>query len=286
MDADDGADTVDHPTTPAERWRELVRRVAAETKADHVTLTAAGVAFFAFLAIVPGIVALVSVYGLVADPTTLVEQVEEMGGALPEEARALLIDQLEAITASSESTLTLSFLGAVAVALWAASSGMTHLIEAVALAHDEGTSRSFVVRRGFGILLTVGAIAFVTLSIATITAWPVFVDSLDARASVDRLLRLAVWPVLGLGLATALAIVYRVGSDRMDAQWRWITPGSLVAVVLWLVASVGFQVYVTNFGSYNETYGSLGAVVVLLLWLWISAIVTLVGAEVNAELAP
>jgi membrane protein len=286
MDADDGADTVDHPTTPAERWRELVRRVAAETKADHVTLTAAGVAFFAFLAIVPGIVALVSVYGLVADPATLVEQVEEMGGALPEEARALLIDQLEAITASSESTLTLSFLGAVAVALWAASSGMTHLIEAVALAHDEGTSRSFVVRRGFGILLTVGAIAFVTLSIATITAWPVFVDSLDARASVDRLLRLAVWPVLGLGLATALAIVYRVGSDRMDAEWRWITPGSLVAVVLWLVASVGFQVYVTNFGSYNETYGSLGAVVVLLLWLWISAIVTLVGAEVNAELAP
>ena len=281
---DEGRSADTPSEVPAEGWRDVARRVKAEVKEDHVTLTAAGVAFFGFLAVIPGLVALVSVYGLFGDPDTVAERVEDLAGTLPEEARDLLVEQLVAITGSSSSALTLGLVISLGAALWAASSGMSHLVEAVNMVYGERESRGFVARRALAVALTLGAILFGILAIAGITVWPAVVSAIEPPSAVGWLLRLAVWPVLGFGLAVALAVLYKVAPNREDPEWRWTSWGAGTAVVLWLLASIGFQVYAGNFGSYNETYGSLGAVVLLLLWLWISATVTLLGAEINSEL--
>ncbi len=261
----------------------VAKQVVAEIKADHVTLMGAGVAFYGFLAFIPALVAVVSIYGLVADPANIEQSVEDIAGAMPDEVRSLIVQQLEAITTASSGALSIGLVVSVLAALWATSSGMAHLVEAVNLVHGHEDDRNVVQRRLLGIALTIGAIAFAVLAIAAITLWPALVRSLDLPSFVTWLLSLAVWPVLAVALALALAVLYHVGPDR-KGEWRWITAGAGVAVVLWVVASIGFQVYASNFGSYNQTYGSLGAIVVMLLWLWISATVVLVGAEINAVL--
>lgn len=265
--------------------KAVAKRVAKSIKSDHVQLNAAGVAFFGFLAAIPSLVALVSVYGLVADPDAIERRVEDLAGTLPEEARQLLTQQLESITTSSSSALTLGLAVSLGLALWSASSGMNRLIEAVNIVYDQEETRGFVALRGLSIVFTLGAIAFAAVAIGAITAWPAILSALEAPGELRWVLTLAIWPVVGFALMVGLAVLYRYGPDREpDPEWRWVSPGSVVAVVLWLVASIAFQVYVANFGSYNETYGSLGAVVVLLLWMLISAFAVLVGAEVNNEL--
>ncbi|MBK5224858.1 MAG: YihY/virulence factor BrkB family protein [Acidimicrobiia bacterium] len=283
--SDDVGRSADAPEEiPPKGWLAAATRMKAEVKADHVTLMAAGVAFYGFLAIIPGLVAVVSVYGLFGDPDTVQARVEDMAGSLPEEARNLLVEQLEAITGSSSSALTVGLVISLGAALWAASSGMGHLIEAVNLVYDEDESRGFAKLRGLALVLTLGAVVFGIAAIAAITVWPAVVAAVDPPSPFGLLLRLAVWPVLALGLSIALAVLYRYGPDRENAEWRWVSWGSGIAVLLWLVASIAFQFYAGNFGSYNETYGSLGAVVLLLMWLWISAVATLVGAEINSQL--
>ena len=259
------------------------KEVSARVKEHHVTLMGAGVAFYGFLAFIPALVAVVSVYGLVADPGDIQERVDDMTGAMPAEARDLIVQQLESITETSSGALSFSLAISLIAAIWATSSGMSHLVEAVNVAHDETESRNMVRRRVLGIALTVGAIVFAVLAVSAIAIWPGIVSAIGLPSPADWLLKLAVWPVLAVGLMVALAVLYHYAPDR-DVPFRWISWGAGIAVVLWLVASIAFQIYASNFGSYNETYGSLGAIVVMLLWLWISATVTLVGAEINAVL--
>ena len=259
--------------------------VLSRVKEHHVPLNAAGVAFFGFLSAIPALVALVSVYGLVADPDAIEERVEDLAGALPDEARNLIVQQLESITSASGGALTLGLVVSVAVALWSASSGMSHLVVAVNQAYQRSDTRRFLAKRLLSLALTLGAMAFVALAVAAITALPAVLSAIGVTGVVRWLINLAVWPVVGLGLAAGLAVLYRAGPEGdSSTRWRWLSPGALIAVASWVVASVGFQVYAANFGSYNETYGSLGAVVVLLLWIWISALVVLIGAEINAEI--
>lgn len=266
-------------------WKAAAKRAVKNIKTDHVVLNAAGVAFFGFLASIPAMVALVSVYGLVGDPDTIERRVEDVAGGLPEEARQLLIQQLEAITGSSSSALTLGLVTSLGFALWSASSGMSHVVEAVNMAYDQEESRGFFARRGLSLLLTLGAIAFVIVAIAAITVLPAVLSAMDLTGPIRWMVSFAIWPLVGLGLMVGLAVLYRYAPDREpEAEWRWVSPGSVLAVVGWIVASIAFQIYVANFGSYNETYGSLGAIVVLLLWLLISAFMVLLGAELNSEL--
>jgi len=259
------------------------KEVSARVKEHHVTLMGAGVAFYGFLAFIPALVAVVSVYGLVADPGDIQERVDDMTGAMPAEARDLIVQQLESITETSSGALSFSLAISLIAAIWATSSGMSHLVEAVNVAHDETESRNMVRRRVLGLALTVGAILFAVLAVSAIAIWPGIVSAIGLPSPADWLLKLAVWPVLAVGLMVALAVLYHYAPDR-DVPFRWISWGAGIAVLLWLVASIAFQIYASNFGSYNETYGSLGAIVVMLLWLWISATVTLVGAEINAVL--
>jgi membrane protein len=271
-------------TEAAEPALSVGKEVVAGIKEDHVTLMGAGVAFYGFLAFIPALVALVSVYGLVGDPDNIQSIADELEGAMPAEAQELIIQQLESITSTSGSALSIGLAVSTLAALWATSSGMSHLVEAVNLVHGHTDERNMVHRRLLGIGLTVGAIVFAIVAVSAITIWPGVVDAIGPPSPVDWLLKLAVWPVLAVALAVALAVLYHVGPDRDADQWRWLTWGSGIAVLLWLVASIAFQVYASNFGSYNETYGSLGAIVIMLLWLWISATVVLVGAEINAVL--
>lgn len=263
----------------------LAKGVVARVKEHHDPLNAAGVAFFGFLSTIPAMVALVSVYGLVADPEAIEERVEDLAGALPDEARQLIVQQLESITTASGGALTIGLLVSLIIALWSASSGMSHLVVAVNIAYQRSDTRTFVAKRLLSLVLTLGAILFVVVAVAVITGLPAVLAAAGLPSLVRWLINLAVWPVVGLGLAAGLAVLYRAGPEGASAtRWRWLSPGAVLAVVAWILASIGFQVYAANFGSYNETYGSLGAVVVLLLWIWISALVVLVGAEVNAEI--
>jgi membrane protein len=281
-----GAEHADSPTeVSSEGWKAVAKRVASGAKENHLQLNAAGVAFFAFLAVVPSLVALVSIYGLVGDADAIEARVEDLAGALPDEARQLIVQQLEGIVATGGGALTISLVVALAVALWSASTGMSYLVEAVNSTYGCTETRGFVAKRGLSLIFTLGALVFVVIAVGVITALPAVLSALAVPGALRWLIQLGVWPVVGVALAIGLAVLYRYGPDREpEATWRWVSPGSVFAVVAWLIASIGFQVYVTNFGSYNETYGSLGAVVVALLWLWISALVVLVGAGINREL--
>ena len=285
---DDGADAhgrdAERPTSiPARGWKDVLVRTRQEVKDDRVPLLAAGVAFYALLAMVPALVAVVSLYGLVAEPGQVVDQARNWLGAAPQEVRDLVTSQLQSITSSAGAKAGLALVVGVVIALWSASSGMNHLIEAIDMAYDEDETRGFVKRRGLALLFTVGAIVFVLFAIGVIAVLPGLLD----KAGLGTVGRVAIgvirWVVLLAGMLVALALLYRYGPDRDEPKWTWTSPGALVATVVWLIGSALFAVYTGNFGKYNETYGSLGAVVVLMLWFWLTAMCVVIGAELNAE---
>lgn len=265
-------------------WKDVVARIKVGAKHDQLGLLAGGVAFFALIAIVPALVALVSIFGLVADPAEVQAQVRESLGAAPVEVRELVQSQLEGVTSASSTGLGIGVAVGLVLALWSASSGMKNLIGAINTVYDERETRSFVPLRGLAVALTLGAAAFLVVAFLTVTVLP----SLLADTSLGTVARWAVsilrWPALALAWMAGLAVLYRVGPDRQDAGWRWITPGAIVATVLWLLGSLAFSLYTAGFASYNETYGALGAVVITMLWLQLTAFAILIGAELNAEL--
>jgi membrane protein len=284
----DGADRGRHATTPtdipAKGWKDVLARTAAEAKADQVSLLAAGVAFFGLLALVPAMVAFVSLYGLLADPTDVTRHVGDLLGAAPGEVQDLVRNQLEAVTADSSSSIGFGLAAGLVVALWSASSGMKHLIDALNSAYDEEEGRGFFKVRGLALLLTIGAIVFVVVAVVVITVVPALLEGSPLGPAAEVAISILRWPLLALAFAAGLAVLYRYAPSRDEAEWRWVSPGAVVATVLWLIASGLFSVYVANFGSYNETYGSLGGVVVAMLWLFITSVVVLLGAELDAEM--
>lgn len=279
--AEDGGSPSDELDSKAEVISTF-QSLRARMKEDYVTLNAAGVAFFAFLAIIPSLVALVTIYGLVADPDDIEQRVNDLSSTLPDEVRTLVVDQLESITSTASGALTLSLVVSLVLALWSASSGMSNFIGALNLAYGGGPPRPFLIKRLLALAFTLGGLVFAAVAIGVITALPAVLAWLDITGFVRWLLTMGAWIVVGLGLLVALAVLYRFAPNRgYTPPWRWVSPGAVVATVSWLIASIGFQIYVANFGSYNETYGSLGAIVVLMLWLWISALVIVVGGVVN-----
>jgi membrane protein len=268
---------------PPRGWKDILLRTKAETKQDRVNLVSAGVAFYALLAAVPALVAVVSIYGLVANPSTIDRQMNSWLGTAPREVRELLRTQLQSITENARTQAGIGVVVGIVLALWSASSGMGHLVDAINLAYDEDDDRGFIRSKGLALLFTLGAVVFVLFAIGMITILP----SVLADAGVGSIGRLVVsiarWVLLLFGMMAALAVLYRYAPDRDDARWRWITPGAVVATVLWIIASALFAFYTANFAKYNQTYGSLGVVVVVMLWLFITAMCVLIGAELNCE---
>ena len=272
----------DDPTDiPAPGWKAIALRTKEQVKSDSVSILAGGVAFYSVLAIFPAMVALLSIYGLVSDPADVTGQINDLSAGLPNEVRRLIVDQLQAVASTSGSSLTAGLVVSVLAAVWAASKGMKALMEAINVAYDEDETRGFVKVRLLAYGFTVGGVLLVVATVFAITALPALGEHLGAvgrlTASIVR------WPILAAVMLLGLAVIYRFAPAREHARWQWVTPGSLVAGLLWVVGSVLFAVYVNNFGSYNETYGSIGAVVVLMLWLYLTAFVVLLGAELNGE---
>jgi membrane protein len=269
---------------PKSGWMQIVKRAWKEAKKDTVPLLAAGVAFYAFLAMVPTLIALVMIYGLVSEPAQVAEQVESFGSALPSAAEDLLEQQMTALAQTSDRALGIGLIIALVLALWSASSGISNLITALNVAYDEEDERGFVKSRLLALGLTLGAIVFMVLAVALVAALPVLLDALNVPGWVKALVQAGRWLGLIIGVLIALAVLYRLGPDRDAPKFRWVSVGAIVATVLWVIGSVAFSLYVDNFGSYGKTYGTLAGVVVLLLWLWLSSYAALLGAEVNAEM--
>jgi membrane protein len=265
-------------------WRDILLRVWQRVGTDNLSIIAAGVAFYGLLAIFPAITALVSIWGLVADPAQVQQQFASIGQIVPADAWRLLDDQLRSVAASSPRALGWGVALGILVALWSAGAGVRALITALNIAYREAEERGFITLYASGFLLTVGLIGAAVLALIVIVAVPVVLHFLPLGSLSSALIRVLTWLVMAAIVIAGLGVLYRYGPSRSHARLPWVTWGAIAAAILWLVASLLFQVYVANFANYSATYGSLGAVIALLMWFWISAFVVLLGAELNAEM--
>jgi membrane protein len=269
---------------PSRGLKQVVMRVFARISGDNLSIIAAGVAFYAFLAIPSALTALVALYGLAFDPQDVQRQVAALNGAMPGEAVQLITQQLQTVSSQPRSTLGIGFIVALLVAIWGARSAMSTFITALNVAYAEDEKRGFFRFQAAAFALTALAVTFAVLSIALIAVLPAAINFLpfgDFGKTVASVVR---WPVLLVLVTIGLAVIYRYAPSREEPKWRWVSWGAAVATVLWIVGSALFSIYVGQFASYNKTYGSLGAVVVLMMWLYVTAFVVLLGAELNAEL--
>jgi membrane protein len=269
---------------PTLGWKDILWRVYEEFGQDRVMSVAAGVTFYALLALFPAIAALVSIYGLFADPATIQEHLNALAGVLPGGALEIVGEQVKRIASQGSGSLGFGFIFGLVVSLWSANAGMKAILDALNIVYDEEEKRGFISLNLQSLAFTLGAILFILVAIGGIVILPIALDFVGFRQGVEWLLTLVRWPLLLAAVVLGLAVLYRYGPSRDKAEWKWTTPGSLVAAVVWLGASMLFSWYVSNFGNYNETYGSLGAVIGFMTWIWLSTIVVLVGAEINAEM--
>jgi membrane protein len=268
---------------PLRGWKQIVKRAWAENKADNMPIIAGGVAFFAFLSIFPAMIAMLSLYGLVASPEQVAEQVEDLSAQLPDSAAELIGEQLQAITSNSGSALTWGLVVSILAALWSASGGVGNLVTAVNLAYDEVETRKFVRLKATALLLTLGAILFVLITFGLVAVVPAVLGALPLGVVGTVLAQVVRWVLLLAVFAGALAVLYRVAPDRDAPKLRWVSLGSIVVTVVWALVSLVFSFYVDNFGSYDKTYGAIAGVIVLMLWLYLTCYLVLLGAEINSE---
>jgi membrane protein len=276
-----GADA-DKPTEiPRKGWLQVVKRGWAEAKADQVPLMAAGVAFYAFLAIFPLLMATVLIYSLVVPPDQIAAQIGQLTQGMPEDVSRLITEQIT-VASSQQTGAGIGLALAILLAMWSASGGMGNLMVAISTAYDEEQKRSFIKKRGLALVLTLCAIVFLIVLLTLVAVFPVIANLIDNDV-VRFLLQVVRWVLIAVLVSIALAVLYRVAPDRDGPKMRWVSVGAAAATVLWLLASIGFSLYVANFSNYAKTYGALAGIVVMLLWLWITSYAILLGAEINAE---
>lgn len=268
---------------PSRGWLDVIWRAWGEVGDANLFLVAGGVTYAVLLALFPGLAALIALYGLVLDPSQIEQQVAALSGVLPEQTRQLLVDELHKLAAASNSMLGLSAIVGLLIAIWSASRGMSGTITALNIAYEEKEGRGFIKLNLVAVALTLIFMVGGLLVIALIAGAPAAVELVSAAAANKWLVLVLEWPLLIIVVMVGLAVLYRYAPDRAKPQWRWVSPGAIVATTLWVVASVGLTIYVANFNSYDKTYGSLGGVVILLTWLYLSALMVLFGAAINAQ---
>ena len=269
---------------PKAGWLDVLWRVKDEISRDHVLLIGAGVAFYGLLAIFPAISALMAVTGLLYEPAELVAALEGVTAVVPPDVSEMLLEQAKAVAGSETGGLTLGLVISLGLALWSASAGVGSLMEGINVAYDERETRGFVKLKAITLGLTLCMILGVVLAGLLAIGIPIALSFLTWSPTMETLVRWLAYVPMALIVLVGIGVLYRFGPDRDAARWRWLTPGAVLALMLWLIASVGFSIYVENFASYNETFGSLAGVIVVLMWMWLSAVVILIGAEVNSEL--
>ncbi len=265
-------------------WDTVLRRVHREIIEDRLVLLAAGVAFFAILAIFPGIAALVAIYGLLADPAQIAVQIKMLEPLFPADAIQIVAQQLNRVAANDQKTLSLTFLVSLTISLWSANTGMKAVFGALNVIRDDVEKRSFLRLNGLSLLFTFGAILFLIAALLTVIALPIVLRLIGLERATETLLSVGRWPVFFVAVTCAITLVCRYGPSRNKPQWQWLTWGSGVAAALWIGISMLFSWYAANIASFNETYGSLGAAVGFMIWIWLSTIAILVGAAIDSEL--
>lgn len=269
---------------PRRGWLDILWRTWTGLMEERIGLIAAGVAFYSLLALFPAIAAAVALAGLIVDPAWVVTRFEGLSQVLPAEATEIIIGQAQKVAASEETELGLAALISLAIAFYSATRGASSLIQGLNAANGEiekrGIVRLFALRILFTLFLIAGVLVAAVLSVAV----PALLGYLGFAPSTERLITGISWAVLMVFAMLGLAFIYRYGPSRARARWRWITPGACTAIILWGGGTMAFGYYVSNIARYNETFGTLGGVVVLLMWLWLSAFIVLLGAKLDAEI--
>nr|WP_298415513.1 YihY/virulence factor BrkB family protein [uncultured Halomonas sp.] len=269
---------------PSSGWLDVLKRVMGEISRDHVSIVAAGIAFYGLLAIFPAIVALISLWSLAFDPQQISQQISSISQLLPSQAADIIKQQAQKASANAGTGIGLAAIGGLLLTIYSASKGTQALMEGLNIIYDEEETRGFFKKNAVKLILTFGAMLIAVIALGTIIFIPIAVKALGFPELISMAANIIRWPLLFIVLIIALAILYRYAADRSRPRWQWTSVGSVVAVLLWIAGSIAFSIYVRNFSSYNETYGSLGAVVILLMWFWLSAFIALLGAELNSEM--
>lgn len=269
---------------PAKGWRDIAWRVWHEINEDRVMLVAAGATFYLLLALFPALTAFVSTYGFFADPATVSHQISTIGSLMPADALAIIEERLDSLVNQEPSALSIGLVFGFLFAYWSANNGVKTLFEALNIAYEETEKRSFIRLNLIALVFTLGAMATAVLIIAAVGIVPIVLEFLSVGAMTEAALGTLRWIILVLVIALGIGVLYRYGPSRERAQWRWVTWGSAFATTVWIGMSIGFSYYLQNFANYEAVYGSLGAVIGFMMWTWISVIILIVGAQINAEM--
>ncbi len=269
---------------PWKGWKDILLRIYHSFWDDRVMLIAAGATFYLLLALFPAFAVFVSLYGYVNDPATISEHIAFAGRFLPQAGTELLQAQLDNLVNQNPSSLSIGFIFGSLFALWSANNGIKTLFEAMNVAYGESERRSFIKLNLIALCFTLGAIFIGIVLITTVGVVPAVMALFGLRGFTETLIAAMRWPVVFLLIVVAIALIYRYGPSRNRARWSWVLFGAVLAAVVWVGASIGFSWYLQNFANYNAMYGSLGAVIGFMMWVWISSLIFIIGAEVNAEM--
>lgn len=269
---------------PVKGWMDIAFRLKNEIAKDRIGLIAAGVAFYGLLALFPAIAAIIAISGLLVDPSDIVGQLESLSGLVPSEVITIMTDQATAVAGSRDGGLGLAAIIGFLIALYSASKGMASLMQGINVAYDEDEKRGFIKLKLVTFALTLFLIFGLLIAMLATLALPAILSFINLGPIVEAILTAGLWVALALSTVFGLSVLYKFAPSRNAPEWKWASIGAIAGCLLWVIASAGFALYVGNFGSYNESFGTLAGVIVLLMWFWISAFIILLGAELNAEL--
>ena len=265
-------------------WWTISKLSYGEIEEDNVVIVSAGVAFFSMLAIFPMITAGLSIYGFFADPVVVQQQLYTISDILPADVWVLINEQVMDVTGDTNKAIEIKIAIGIIAALWASGAGIRAMIRGLNIAYGEVDTRNFFVKSTLGVAFTIGAVLMMFISLTVIIGVPSVLMVLKLDGITASLTKILPWSLLIFAFGFSCAVLYRYGPSRRPAKLRWIIPGVIFATLAWLLISAGFSKFVSAFGTYNKTYGSLGAVIVLLVWLWLTNFIIIIGAEINGEM--
>ncbi len=269
---------------PRAGWKDILWRTYEGINEDRLLANAAGVVFYGLLAIFPAITALVSLYGLFADPAAIGGNLQTLAMMLPQGSFQIVQDQVARVVSKGNTELSATFAFGVLFAVWSANAGVKAIIDALNVAYEERERRSFIKLNLVSLAFTTGGLVALLLMVGAVVAFPLALDHLGLAPESKLIVALARWPLLFLVLIVALAVLYRFGPSRDAPRWQWLSVGAVIAALLWIAGSALLSLYLSDFANYSATYGSLGAAIGLMMWMWMSALVVLLGAELNSEI--
>ena len=269
---------------PLKGWIDIGKRVWHEMQVDHVQIVAAGVGFYFFLAIFPTIVAAISIYSLVLEPAQLQEQISRLNLILPERAFEMITDFLKPVIEQSREEIGWGLVISVLISIWSANKGTNALFQGINIAYDEMESRNIFKKNLITLLFTLCGLVLGLISLLIVIFFPLLIHKLGLNQQIEDIITWFRWVILGFILITTLSMVYKIAPNRRSPRFRWVSWGASLGTAVWLAGSMVFSWYVSNFGSYDDLYGSFAAVAILMLWLFLTAFIVLMGAEINSEM--